>query len=269
MSERPSVLAGRPRGEHGGGVPRLAGLVGLVTGGSRGIGLAVARQLAAEGARVVITGRDQRSLDDACALLPAERVVAVRGAAADPAHRGRALSTAVEAFGGIDLLVNNVATTAPRSELTSVGHDDFLAAVETNCLTPLAWVREACEQGLATGGGSVVNLSSALARATSRTGLGVYVATKAMLESLTAQLALELAPAIRVNAVAPGLVRTDLAAARLADDERAIAATYPLARVGEPDDVAATVCHLLSRDARWITGQSILVDGGISVRSAL
>lgn len=257
-----------PSGPVTGRLGRFEGLVAIVTGGSRGIGLAIARRLVDEGSRVVITGRDPRALEEAEAQLGAERVLAVGGDAEDPAARAQTVSLALDRFGRIDLLVNNVGAIGPRGPLTEIAEDEFQAIVRTNCLGPLGWIAEVAARAMS-GGGAVVNITSGLGRTTSSQRIGAYSATKAMLEHLTRQLAVELAPRIRVNAVAPALVRTQMGSSRFEGRESEIAATYPMGRIGDPRDIAASVVHLLSRDADWVTGQSVAVDGGILLMSDL
>lgn len=246
---------------------RFEGRVGIVTGGSRGIGLAIAQRLVSEGASLCVTGRDSETLQQVRDAL-GEAVVTVRGDVADAEHRDLAIQTTLEQFGRIDVLVNNVGVIGPRQPLTEVDPADLRDVLEVNCLVPLAWTAAVTRRSMQRTG-SVVNVSSALGRITTNNPVGAYTASKAMLDRMTAQLAVELAPRVRVNAVAPGLVRTDLGSARIAGREQQLADTYPLGRLGEPSDVAATVAHLLSDDASWITGQSIPVDGGILITSAL
>jgi NAD(P)-dependent dehydrogenase (short-subunit alcohol dehydrogenase family) len=136
--------------------------------------------------------------------------------------------------------------------------------VEVNALAALSWTQRAYAASMGTNGGAVVNVSS-LAALRPAPGIGFYGASKAMLLHLTQELAAELAPAVRVNGVAPAVVKTRFAAALYEGREAEVAARYPMKRLGVPADVAGAVSFLLSDDAAWITGQVIVVDGGLSL----
>jgi 3-oxoacyl-[acyl-carrier protein] reductase len=248
---------------------RFGGKTAIVTGASRGIGLAIASRLVDEGARVVITARNQEALDDAVAVLGgATCAVAVAGKADDSAHQAHAVARALEAFGSVDMLVNNTGINPVFGPLTGVPLEAARKIVEVNCLAALSWVHAAREAWMGEHGGAVVNVGS-IAGLRPAPGIGFYGASKAMLAYLTAQLALELAPKIRVNAVAPAVVKTRFATALFEGREDEVAATYPLKRLGEPGDVAGVVAFLLSADAAWLTGQTIVVDGGITLTGGM
>jgi 3-oxoacyl-[acyl-carrier protein] reductase len=144
-----------------------------------------------------------------------------------------------------------------------MGLDDapFRKIMEVNVLGSLAWSRGAVEAGLTK---SIVNIAS-IAGVAASPGLGAYGMSKAALINLTTQLAYELAPGIRVNAVAPAVVKTEFAKALYEGREESVTAGYPLGRLGHPDDVAGPVAFLLSDDAGWITGQTVIIDGGASL----
>ncbi|MBD7957510.1 SDR family oxidoreductase [Microbacterium sp. Sa4CUA7] len=240
---------------------RFEGTVTLITGASRGIGFAIARRLVAEGGSVIITGRNQGPLDDAVAELGA-RATGVAGHADDPDHRAAVFAHIAATHGRLDHLVNNTGINPVYGPVLGIDVDAARKILEVNVLGSLEWTRDAVAAGLSA---SVVNIAS-IAGVAASPGIAFYGISKAALINLTMQLADELAPALRVNAVAPAVVKTRFARALYEGREQEAAAPYPLARLGEPDDVAGPVAFLLSADAAWITGQTLLIDGGASVR---
>ncbi|GAA3973625.1 SDR family oxidoreductase [Actinomadura viridis] len=245
----------------------LAGRTAIVTGASKGIGLGIARRLVHDGARVVITARGEDGLRRAVASLGADRVLGVAGRADDPDHQADAVARAIERFGGVDLLVNNAAVNPAYGPLLEVDLAAARRIVEVNVLAALAWTRQAYHAWMGEHGGAVVNVSS-IAGLRPAKGLAMYGAGKAMLVHITQSLAVELAPRVRVNAVAPGIVTTEFATPLYAGREDEVAAAYPLRRLGEPDDIAGIVAFLLSGAAGWITGQLVVADGGVSLVAA-
>ena len=243
----------------------FAGKTAVVTGASRGIGLAIARHLVEHGARVIITARDPVSLEEAVAALGGPgRAIGVSGSADDVAHQGAVAQRAIDAFGSLDLLVNNTGGNYCHGPLIEADLGDARRTVEVNCIAALSWVQHAHRVWMGEHGGAVVNVSS-VAGVGPAPNIGVYGATKAMLTYLTRQLAAELGPGIRVNAVAPATVKTQFATPLYAGREDQVAADYPLKRLGEPTDIAGAVAFLLSDAASWITGQLLVVDGGVTL----
>ncbi|MGW2666416.1 SDR family oxidoreductase [Nocardia tengchongensis] len=244
---------------------RFEGKTAIVTGASRGIGLGIAQRLVDEGARVVITARKQEALDEAVATLggPA-KALAVAGRADDADHQAEVLKRAVETFGSADLLVNNTGINPVYGTMMELSLDAARKIVEVNCLAALSWVQHAYQAWMRDHGGAVVNVSS-VAGLKPAPGIGFYGASKAMLTHITQELAVELGPDIRVNAVAPAVVKTKFATALYEGREEAIAAAYPLKRLGVPEDIASVVAFLLSADAGWLTGQLLVVDGGLTL----
>jgi NAD(P)-dependent dehydrogenase (short-subunit alcohol dehydrogenase family) len=243
---------------------RFEGRVALITGGSRGIGLALAGRLLSEGATVVLTGRKPESLDEAVSRLDAiepGHAVGVAGKADDADHRADVFALVRDRFGGLDHLVNNAGINPAYGPALEIESSVVRKILEVNVVAALDWTRSAVDAGLRR---SIVNTAS-VAGLSASPGVAFYGVSKAALLNLTQQLAVELAPGIRVNAVAPAVVRTRLAQALYAGDrEAALAAAYPLGRIGEPEDVAGPVAFLLSDDAAWITGHTLTIDGGAS-----
>jgi NAD(P)-dependent dehydrogenase (short-subunit alcohol dehydrogenase family) len=236
--------------------------VAIITGASRGIGLGIAERFIAEGARVGITARKPEALDEAVESLGgAGKALAVPGKADDPVHRTDAVARVTEAFGPVDILVNNTGINPVYGSLVDLDLAAARKIFEVNVLSSLAWVQEVCRTGLAGRGGAIVNVSS-MAGLRPSGGIAFYGITKAALNHLTVNLAAELAPTVRVNAVAPAVVKTRFAAALYGSDEDAAANAYPLKRLGIPSDVAGAVAFLASDDAAWITGQTLAIDGG-------
>ncbi|MFI1654586.1 SDR family oxidoreductase [Streptomyces sp. NPDC020472] len=243
---------------------RFEGKTAIVTGASRGIGLAVAERLVAEGARVVVTGRTKDTLDQAVAALggPAH-ALGVAGKADDPAHQTDTVRRAIEAFGSVDLLVNNTGINPVYGPMIELDLAAARKIVETNCLAALSWTQAVHGAWMKEHGGAVVNVSS-VSGVQPAPMIGMYGASKAMLISMTELLAVELGPDIRVNAIAPAVVKTKFATALYEGREEALASRYPLKRLGEPEDIGGVVAFLLSEDAAWLTGQTVVVDGGVT-----
>jgi NAD(P)-dependent dehydrogenase (short-subunit alcohol dehydrogenase family) len=245
---------------------RLDGKVALITGGSRGIGLAIGTAFAAAGADVLLVARKVETLDAAAAGIDGS-VATFAAHAGDPVQIQAAVDHCVERFGGIDILVNNAATNVHFGPMLDIE----LAAAEKierlNQLGYLAWCQAAVRAGLRDGG-SILNLAS-IGGLGVEIGIGWYNVTKAAVLHLTRQLAYELGPAIRVNAIAPGLVKTDLSRALWEGKEDEVAGRLPLRRLGTPDDVASAALFLASDAASWITGHTLVTDGGLLVNPSI
>lgn len=235
----------------------------IVTGGSRGIGLAVARLLAMEGARVTITGRDPDSLREAQAML-GPRCLAIGGDAGDEDHARATVEATLHHFGRLDLLVNNVAHVPPAMSLRELPLAELDAAYRLNLRAPLCWTRLAIA-AMGECGGAVVNVAT-LGAMSLHPGMGAYGATKAGLIHLTRYLAAECGPRVRVNAVAPGLIRTAQSREAWEGKEERIGAALPAGRLGEVEDVAAAVAFLGDPANAWVTGETLVVDGGALVQ---
>jgi NAD(P)-dependent dehydrogenase (short-subunit alcohol dehydrogenase family) len=248
---------------------RFAGKAALITGASRGIGLAIAARIVHEGGRVVVTARKPEGLEEAIATLGADFAVPVAGRADDPDHQREALERAVQEFGRLDILINNTGINPAYGPLTQLDESIARKIMDVNVLAALSWCRHALDVGLgADGHGAIVNVAS-VAGLHPAPGIAYYGVSKSALIGLTMQLAAELAPRVRVNAVAPAVVKTRFAQALYEQDEAGAAAAYPLGRLGEPEDIGAAVAFLASSDAAWITGQTLVADGGMSLRASL
>lgn len=253
---------------------RFAGKVALITGASRGIGLAVATRIVAEGGQVLVTARKPEALRTAVTLLGAANADFVAGRADDPAHQQEVFAAVKGRYGRLDVLVNNAGINPAYGSLSELDDGAARKIMDVNVLAALSWSRRAVDAGLgaaadeATGGGAIVNISSVAGLAPAA-GIGYYGVSKAALLGLTRQLAAELAPRVRVNAVAPAIVKTRFAAALYENDEARAIEGYPLERLGNPEDIASAVAFLASADASWITGQTVVVDGGRSLRAGL
>lgn len=245
----------------------VEGKVVLVTGGSRGIGQATALEFARSGARgVVITSRKQENVDQSKAEMvesgvDAGKVLALAARADEQGAAHEAVQAAIDTYGSCDILVNNAGTNPAFGNLMEVDLGALDKTWAVNMRAPLLWARAAHDGWMSEHGGSIVNVAS-VAGLRPSPFMGAYNISKAGVVHLTRQLALELAPDIRVNAVAPAVVKTRLAGLLL-EDEEATAAMHPLGRVGEPEDVARAIVFLASDAAIWMTGAIVPVDGGV------
>jgi 3-oxoacyl-[acyl-carrier protein] reductase len=242
---------------------RLTGKTAIVTGASRGIGFAIAERLVAEGARVVITARKQEALDEAVAQLGGPEVaLGVAGNAGDAEHQADVVARTLDTFGSIDLMVNNTGINPAYGPLMNLDLDVARKIVDVNGVAALAWVQQVHRAWMGEHGGSIVNVAS-VAGLRPAPGIAFYGASKALLIHLTEELAVELGPDIRVNAVAPAVVKTKFASALYEGKEEQVSSAYPLKRLGVPADIGSVVAFLLSDDAGWMTGQTLTIDGGV------
>ncbi|QIJ61487.1 SDR family oxidoreductase [Streptomyces sp. JB150] len=246
----------------------LSGKVALITGASRGIGYGIAEALVARGDRVCITGRGEDALKEAVEKLGADRVIGVAGKAHDEAHQARAVERTMEAFGRVDYLVNNAGTNPVFGPIADLDLDVARKVFETNVVSALGFAQRTWHAWQKDNGGAIVNIASVAGLAPSPF-IGAYGISKAAMINLTVQLAHEFAPGVRVNAIAPAVVKTKFAQALYEGREEEAAAAYPLKRLGVPSDIGGAAAFLTSEQADWITGQTLVVDGGVFLNSGV
>ncbi|MFD6390516.1 SDR family oxidoreductase [Nocardia sp. NPDC060259] len=244
----------------------LLGRTALVTGASRGIGLATAAELMRRGANVLITARKPEPLEAAAIELRAlghkGQVATLAGNAGDADARAEAVARAVTEFGSLDILINNTGINPVYGSLMDADLGGVSKIFDVNVVASLGYVQQAYRAWMAEHGGAIVNVAS-VAGIRSSGVISAYGASKAALIRLTEELAWQLGPNIRVNAVAPGVVKTKFADALYSADEERAASAYPLKRLGVPEDVARLIAFLVSDEAAWITGDCVRVDGGL------
>ncbi|MDQ0711902.1 SDR family oxidoreductase [Streptomyces luteogriseus] len=240
----------------------LSGKVALVTGASRGIGYGVAEALIARGDRVCITGRNEDALKEAVEQLGADRAVYVAGKAHDEAHQAVAVERTMEAFGRVDYLVNNAGTNPVFGPIADLDLNVARKVFETNVVSALGFAQRTWHAWQKDNGGAIVNIAS-VAGLSPSPFIGAYGVSKAAMINLTVQLAHEFAPRVRVNAIAPAVVKTKFAQALYEGREEEAAAAYPLGRLGVPSDIGGAAAFLTSEQSDWVTGQTLVVDGGI------
>lgn len=245
---------------------RLEGRAVIVTGASRGIGRAVAELAYAAGASVLLVGTDEAALREVVDQFgESERLTWIALDLTEPDAATRIARRCAERFGSIDAVVNNAGVNASMS-LAAPDHEALNAMLAVNLRAPIALVEQTLAHGLGQRpGAAVVNIASTGGLRTFPTPgnpYGAYSVTKAALVHLTRNLALELAPRVRVNAIAPGITSTDRVVAMLGEDRPDFAGHLPLGRPGRPAEVAAAVLFLLGEASSYITGEVLVVDGG-------
>ncbi|CAL9641189.1 NAD(P)-dependent dehydrogenase (short-subunit alcohol dehydrogenase family) [Streptomyces glaucescens] len=246
----------------------LSGKVALVTGASRGIGYGVAEALVARGDRVCITGRTEDALKEAVERLGSDRVIGVAGKAHDEAHQALAVERTMEAFGRVDYLVNNAGTNPVFGPIADLDLNVARKVFETNVISALGFAQRTWHAWQKDNGGAIVNIASVAGLAPSPF-IGAYGVSKAAMINLTIQLAHEFAPKVRVNAIAPAVVKTKFAQALYEGREEEAAAAYPLKRLGVPSDIGGAAAFLTSEQSDWVTGQTLVVDGGIFLNAGV
>jgi NAD(P)-dependent dehydrogenase (short-subunit alcohol dehydrogenase family) len=244
----------------------FTGKSAIITGATRGIGFGIASELVSRGASVCITARKPDELERAIAELDPDgtgRAIAARGSADDAEHQQDAVEATIAAFGRIDFVVNNAAINPHFGQLVDADLNAVRKIFEVNVVATLAWTQLAWRAWQKDNGGVILNVAS-VGGVVPGPFIGAYNASKAALIHLTRQLAGELGPKVRVNGIAPAVVKTDFAKALYEADEEGVASRYPLKRLGIPNDTSKLAAFLLSDDASWITGQTVVIDGGIT-----
>jgi 3-oxoacyl-[acyl-carrier protein] reductase len=239
----------------------LQGQVALVTGGSRGIGLAIARELAAAGARIAVVARNAAGAQQAAASLPGEGHRGFACDVADP-EAANALVKQVEEMGSLDILVNNAGVTRDNL-LMRIKDEDWNAVLDTNLRGAFNLIRAASRGMMKRRAGRIINITSVVG-ITGNKGQANYAASKAGLIGLTKSVAKELGSrGVLVNALAPGYIETDMTAELPEAARESLMSQIALERMGRPEDIAPVVRFLAGPGAAYITGQTIVVDGGM------
>ena len=244
----------------------LKGRVALVTGASRGIGSAISEALAEQGAQVVLSSRKQADLDDEAARINTrfpEQAVGIAAHAGRPEDLKRLVEEVMSRFSRIDILVNNAATNPYFGPVIGAELTAWDKTFEVNLRGIFILTKLVYEASMEEHGGAIVNVSS-VGGLRPGLGLGIYNVTKAGVIMLTRQLARELGPKVRVNAVAPGLVKTRFAQALWGNEAilDRIVSSNPLGRIGVPDEIAGAVVFLVSDAASYVNGEVLVIDGG-------
>ena len=248
---------------------RLSGKVAVVTGGNAGIGEAIAKVFAREGASVVITGRRQGELYRVVSDIVKEqgKVFAVVGSVTDESHVQEAVRQAVQQFGRLDILINNAGVGDFGRRLHEIDDTTWAYVLDVNLTGVFRMTRAALPQMLEQGKGVIVNISS-VASLIGLPTLPVYAASKGALDAMTRALAVDYArEGIRCNVINPGLIDTPMAAPLMSNPEQLdpILSHYPIRRAGKPEEVAQMALYLASDEAAWVTGGTFSIDGGMTI----
>jgi NAD(P)-dependent dehydrogenase (short-subunit alcohol dehydrogenase family) len=249
----------------------LSGKVAIITGSSRGIGKASAVELAAHGARVVISSRKQEACDAVAAEINARygegRAIAVAANIADKAALQHLVDTTRSAFGRIDVLVCNAASNPYYGPQAGIGDDQFRKILDNNIVSN-HWLIQMVAPGMTEQRDGSIIIISSIGGLRGSPVIGAYCISKAADMQLARNLAVEFGPSgVRVNCIAPGLIRTDFARVLWEDPERIAAANtrVPLRRIGEPEEIAGAVVFLAASASRFMTGQTLVIDGGVTI----
>ena len=249
----------------------LTGKVAIVTGSSRGIGLAIAAAMAEHGAKIVISSRKQDACDEVAQAINAQhgegRAIAVAANISDKEGLQNLVDETRNAFGRIDVLVCNAASNPYYGPMAGISDDQFRKILDNNVIANHWLISMAAPEMLERGEGSIIIVSS-IGGLTSSTMIGAYNISKAADFQLARNLAVEFGPkGVRVNCIAPGLVKTDFARAlwENPDTLKAVTRGTPLRRIGEPHEIAGAAVYLASPASTFMTGQTMIVDGGSTI----
>jgi 3-oxoacyl-[acyl-carrier protein] reductase len=250
---------------------RMKGKIAIVTGAGGGVGRAISKRLASEGCKVVLIGRDITRLKKAASEIGDKKsTLTVVADITKEAEVLSAIEQTISSFDRIDILVNNagiINDPAPFHEMTD---DQWNDLIDTNLVGTFRMTKAAIPVMLKNGGGSIVNISSVLGvRAIPKVPLSVYGVTKAGVIMLTKSIAVEYGQhSIRCNCVCPSTIKSSIIEPYLQDEnaKKMLESTFPLRKIGEPEDIAGAVAYLCSHDAKWITGTIMMVDGGVSAK---
>lgn len=248
---------------------RLEGKVAVVTGGNAGIGEAVAKRFAEEGAAVVVTGRRLQELDRVVSVIRhgKGKALGVTGSVTDEAHVQDVARKALDSFGRIDILVNNAGIGDFGKRLHETDDATWANVLDVNLTGVFRMTRAIVPQMIKQGRGAIINVSS-VASLVGISGLPAYTASKGALDALTRAVAVDYAKdGIRCNVVNPGLVDTPMAAPLMADPDRLqpILSQYAIRRPGSVDEIANMILYLASDESAWVTGATFRIDGGMTV----
>jgi len=248
---------------------RLAGKVALITGGNAGIGEAIAKSFAEEGASVVVTGRRKDELDRVMKAIERNKgkALAVAGSVTDETHANAAVTQTVQAFGRLDILVNNAGIGDFGKRMHEMDDATWARVLDVNVTGVFRMTRAAIPAMLKSGSGAIINISS-IASLVGIPMLAAYAASKGAVDAMTRAIAIDYAKdGIRCNVVNPGLIDTPMAAPLMANPEmlQPILSHYAIRRPGKPDEVAKMVLYLASDEAAWVTGGTFTIDGGMTI----
>ncbi|WP_380781306.1 SDR family oxidoreductase [Sphingomonas sp. R86520] len=249
----------------------LTGMVAIVTGSSRGIGLASARELAKHGAKIVISSRKQEACDVVAAEINAKHgegtAIAIAANISDKAGLQHLVDETRATFGKIDVLVCNAASNPYYGPQAGIADDQFRKILDNNIVSNHWLIQMVAPEMLERRSGSIVIISS-IGGLRGSAVIGAYCISKAADMQLARNLAVEFGPSnVRVNCIAPGLIKTDFARALWEDPQRIEAAntSVPLRRIGEPEEIAGAVVFLASSASNFMTGQTMVIDGGVTI----
>jgi NAD(P)-dependent dehydrogenase (short-subunit alcohol dehydrogenase family) len=249
----------------------MKGKVALITGAGGGVGRSITKRLASDGCNVVLIGRNRDKLTKVSSEIPDKNdVITVAADITKEAEVLLAIEQTISAFDKIDILINNAGMINDPTPFHETSDDQWNELIDTNLLGTFRMTKAVLPLMMKQNGGSIVNISSVLGiRSIPRVPLSVYGVTKAGIIMFTKSLAVEYGQyGVRSNCICPSTIRSSIIEPYLQDEnaKKILESTFPLRRIGEPDDIAGATAYLCSDDARWITGSVIMVDGGLSAK---